>query len=240
MEPLQGWLERRVPRRLTPGVGLRGRRNDTITARAKRRTSEGDGEMERLELPVEIRSGRGKGAARRLRASGSVPGVVYGHGCDATSIAVSARVVSRLVGSNQIISLSGAEGLSGRLVLMKEAQLDPVSREILHCDLYAVDPSQKVEATVPLHLTGKPKGVEVGGVLEPMLRTIEVRCLPLSIPTEITVDVSELEVGDVLHARSIPLPEGIELESDPDAPVAHVIAPRAEATPGEGEAAASA
>jgi large subunit ribosomal protein L25 len=192
--------------------------------------------MERLELPVEIRGQRGKGPARRLRMAGSVPGIVYGHGCEATPVSVGARVVSRLLGSNQIISLTGAAELSGKLVLLKEAQLDPVSRAVLHCDLFVVNPKQTVEATVPLHLEGKPKGVELGGVLEPLLRSVDVRCLPLSIPTGFNVDVAELEIGDVLHARSIRLPAGIELLTDGDTPVAHVVSPRVEATPGEAAA----
>ena len=185
--------------------------------------------MERPELAVELRTQTGKGVARRLRVGGDVPGVVYGHGCDATPVTVNARALSRLVAGNKIISLTGPSELSGKLVLVKSAQVDPVSRALLHCDLYAVDPSQKIEVSVPLHFAGKPKGVELGGVLEELLRSIEVRCLPLSIPTGFTIDVGEMEIGDVLHARSLPLPEGVELETDPEAPLAHVLAPRVDA-----------
>jgi large subunit ribosomal protein L25 len=121
-------------------------------------------------------------------------------------------------------------------VLVKEMQRDPVQGSLLHVDLYAVDLTQTVEVAVPIHLSGKPKGVEMGGVLEHPMREIEVECLPRAIPDAITVDVSELEIGDGIHVRDLALPEDVKLLSDPDLAVAHISTPTVEEAAPEVEA----
>ena len=98
----------------------------------------------------------------------------------------------------------------------------------LHADFYTVDLEQRVEVAVPVHITGKAIGVEEGGVLDQALREIELSCLPLAIPKELMADVSELELGQSLHVRDIPLPEGVELKSDPELSVVSVVAPMKE------------
>lgn len=197
--------------------------------------------MERPQLQVEIRSSTRKGPARRMRAAGSVPAVLYGPGTDAVMLGVSHRLLERLIDSNQLMDLIGDPSVEGRPVLIKEFQRDPVSQRLVHCDFYAVDTSRKLLVEVPVHFTGKAKGVELGGVLETLLREVEVRCLPTSIPSVLNADVTDLGVGDTLHAASIPLPPGVELVTDPELSIAHVIASRV-ATAGEteeGEAAAA-
>jgi large subunit ribosomal protein L25 len=198
--------------------------------------------MERLRLEVAKRQGTGKSVTRKLRAQGSVPAVLYGSGVRSALLAVTAREGERVLGSgaNRLIDLSGTPESSGKLVLIKDYQRDPVSRQLLHFDFYAVDPSKAVEVSVPVQLTGRPKGVELGGVLELLLREVLVSCLPLAIPDFLSLDVSPLGVGETLHARDFALPEGVELLTDPSAGVVHVLAPRLEAEEPKPEEAAEA
>jgi len=129
-------------------------------------------------------------------------------------------------------------------VLIKELQRDPVQRNLLHADFYAVDLTKEIEVKVPLHLTGSAAGLMNGGIVDHQLREIEISCLPTAIPESFTLDVSALDVGDSLHVRDIVLPEGVTLVSDPDLGVVSVVIPAkaeeevaAEAAAAEGAAA---
>lgn len=184
--------------------------------------------MDRMQLSVELRNTSGKGPARRLRASGRVPAILYGFGTSTMSLSVPERELDRAIGSNQLLDLIGPSEVNGKPVLLKAFQRDPVSQHIVHCDFYAVDTSKNVTVSVPIHLTGKPIGIDLGGILESLLRTVQVSCSPLQIPTVLNADVTELSIGGVLHARSIQLPEGVTLATDPEASIAHVISPRLE------------
>jgi len=186
--------------------------------------------MQRQELEVEAREGRGKGAARKLRAQGMIPATLYGGGSEALSLQVSDHLLEKAVhgGANRLFDLRGAAAVKDKLVLVKELQRDPLSRRLVHCDFYTVDTTKKLVVQIPLHLEGRPVGVELGGVLEPLVREIEVSCLPLAIPNSFTLDVSGLGIGDALHASDIVLGEGIELLTEPDLSVVHVSAPRVE------------
>jgi large subunit ribosomal protein L25 len=145
--------------------------------------------------------------------------------------------------------------IEGKPVLLKELQRDPVTRRHVHFDLFAVDLTARLDVEVPLHFVGTPKGVALdGGVMEPLLRTLEVSCMPLAIPESISVDVSNLAIGDAIHVRDLTLPPDVALKTEVDATVVHVVAPRleeepvaaaaapveGEAVPAEGEAAAPA
>jgi large subunit ribosomal protein L25 len=186
--------------------------------------------MDRQALQVSPRETRGKGA---LRAAGQVPAVLYGGGIDPVSLAVEGRLLDDVLhsGANAILDLAGPNEVKGKLALVKAVQRDPVSRRVLHCDLYAVDVRKKVTVSVALHYGGKPTGVELGGVLEPILRDLEVECLPLEIPDSISVDVSALNIGDSIHVRDIAVPASVEVLSDLDATAVHVVAPRVEEEP---------
>ena len=117
-------------------------------------------------------------------------------------------------------------------MLVKELQRDPIFGEPLHADLYAVDLTQALQVSVPIHLTGTAQGVSLGGgILDHALRELELECLPDAIPEEIAVDVSALDVGDSLHVRDLSLPEGVTLKSAPELPVVSVVAPGAEEEP---------
>jgi large subunit ribosomal protein L25 len=206
--------------------------------------------MERLKLEITPREGRGKSATRKLRAQDRVPGVVYGSGIEPTAITADRIQLARVLrgGANALVDLTGAKSLEGKPVLVKDVQRDPLSRKHVHFDLYAPNLQQRIDVEVPLHYVGTPKGVALdGGVLEQLLRTLEVSCMPLSIPESIDVDVSNLAIGDAIHVRDIQLPPDVVSKIEADTTVVHVIAPRLEeevapaaAAPAEGEAAAPA
>lgn len=187
-------------------------------------------------LEVELREDKGKGVARKLRAAGRIPGVLYGRGKAAQPLSLDPRVLERVLtaseaGMNTLIDLSiaGSKDRSERVVLVKELQRDPVRGAPLHVDLYQVDLTAKILVKVPIVLRGRPKGVELsGGILDQALRELDVECLPRAIPEAITVDVSELEIGHSLHVRDLALPEDVVLRSDPDLSVASVVAPKIE------------
>jgi large subunit ribosomal protein L25 len=187
--------------------------------------------VQRVQLEVGAREAVGKGPNRRLRAQGQVPAVLYGRGMESVNLAVASHSLERTLshGFNQLIDLAGAKQAAGRLVLLKEVQRDPVSQRLLHCDFYEVDTSKKIHISVPLHLEGKAHGVEMGGVLEPLVREIEVQCLPLEIPDSLSLDVAALDIGDALHASDLELPPNVEMMIDEGLTLVHVIAPRIEA-----------
>lgn len=195
--------------------------------------------MDKLELQVDLREAGGKGAARRTRATGNVPAVVYGIGADTITLQVDERSLSAIVrmGANQIIDLKGPDGFDDRLVLLKELQQHPVSRQLIHADFYTVDTSKTIEVDIPILLEGKCIGVELGGVLDLVIRDLHVRCMPLAIPSSFTVDVTEMNIGDSKNTSDVALPEGVELAMDPDLTLVQVATPRVEETPEEEEGA---
>lgn len=186
--------------------------------------------MAEYELNVEIRNDTGKGTARKIRAAGRIPAIFYGVGETPQAISLDPKALDGVInasaaGMNTLIDLKGNGGLDGKVVLVKEIQRDPVKGVPLHADLYAVNLRKSINVDVPLHLTGTAKGAVMGGVLDHSLREIELSCLPDSIPEEIPVDVSDLDIGDSLHVRDIPLPEGVTLISDGDLSVVSLFIP---------------
>jgi large subunit ribosomal protein L25 len=186
-------------------------------------------------IAVELRddAARGKGVARRLRAAGRVPGVVYGPDLKSVAISVDPVPLLRLIetshaGVNTLIDLSGASEVAGRTVLVKELQREPVHGGLLHVDFYEVDLTERIRVSVPIRLTGTAVGVTMGGLLDHSLRALELDCLPNAIPDEISFDVSALEQGDSIHVGDLTLPEGVELHSQTDLPVVSIVAPKAE------------
>lgn len=201
-----------------------------------------------VQFAVEGREATGKGANRRLRQRGLVPGVVYGGGRAATPIAFDVAKFERLLatshsGHNTILDLSGPAAVSGKTVIAKELQREAVRGRITHVDFYEVDLTTKIDVEVPIHLVGTPVGVVNGGVLDQQLRELEIMCLPNAIPDSIEVDVSALDLGSNLHVSDLVVPEGIDVMSEADLTVATVLIPRGlrdEAAAQEGAAAAPA
>jgi large subunit ribosomal protein L25 len=183
-------------------------------------------------LAVEIREETGKGQARRLRDAGKIPAVLYGHGNAPVSLTLISADLESLVkrsdaGVNTLIDLAGTDALKGRIVLIKEIQRHPVRGDLVHLDLYEIDASEKIHVTVPIHLTGTPSGVKLGGMLEHAIREIDMFCLPQAIPDSLDLDVSALELGDSVHVSDLTLPEGTEISLEDSTTVAHVIIPKA-------------
>jgi large subunit ribosomal protein L25 len=186
-----------------------------------------------FQLAIQLRTQKGKGAARKLRATGRIPGVFYSGTAGAVAVDLDPLALEDVfstseAGMNTLIDLTGA-GLDGKLVLVKDVQRDPVRGTLLHADFYGVDVRKAIQVSVPIRLTGIPVGVSLhDGILDHALRELELSCLPQAIPREIVADVSALDIGNSLHVRDLTLPEGVELESDPDLPVVSVVPPRVE------------
>jgi len=207
--------------------------------------------METIEISVERRENRGKGAARFIRREGGIPGTLYGSKRSALSIVVNAKEfetrVAALEGSHLVRILSASSDINGSLALVKEVQRDPVSRNLLHADLYEVDMEAKLRIPIPLHFVGRAEGVELGGILQPVRREVEVVCLPAHIPEFIEVDVSPLGFHDAVHVSQLKVPDGVEIPYDSDFALVTVLPPvveevkvtteEAAAAPAEGVAA---
>jgi large subunit ribosomal protein L25 len=183
---------------------------------------------ERKEITVraELRQGRGKNDSRRLRARGLVPVTLYGGEGESVSAAAPlselAAILRSDTGHNTIFTLD-VDGVGASEVLFLDRQLDPVRSRLIHADLRRLVKGQKVEVTVALHLVGEPIGVtEGGGVLEQIVRQLDIRCGTRDIPEAINADVSHLGVHDVLHVSDIHAGEGVEILNSPETVVATV------------------
>lgn len=179
-----------------------------------------------IRVRATVRDGRGKNDARRTRRDGQVPVTIYG-GEGGTVAAVAslkelAAILRSDTGRNTIFTLE-VEGVGPSEVMFHERQIDPIRGRLIHADFRRLVSGEKIEVTVPLHLTGEPVGVrEQQGVLEQILREIEIRCDPRDIPESIDVDVSHLGVHDVLHISDLPANEKIEVLASPETVVATV------------------
>lgn len=183
-------------------------------------------EHKEITVRARTREGRGKNDARRTRRAGLIPVTVYG-GDGETVVAVAplrdlAAILRSEAGRNTIFTID-IEGVGASEVMFHERQIDPVRGKLMHADFKRLVKGQKIEVTVPLRLVGEPIGVrEQQGVLEQIIREIEIRCEPREIPDVIDVDVSELGVHDVLHVSDIPVGENIEILNPPDVVIATV------------------
>jgi large subunit ribosomal protein L25 len=188
------------------------------------------------------RDSRGKNEARRLRAAGRIPAVLYGGTGESIALSVEPKVLSRILhsdtGENTIIDLQVQGGESTR-VLVKDYLLNPIDHALLHADFYRVSLDKPITVTVSIVIKGEPKGVKLqGGVLDLPHREVEIESLPLEIPESLEVDVSELMIGQGVHLRDLAAGQKWKPISDPDTLLVHVVPPRAE-EPTAAEAAAA-
>ena len=197
-----------------------------------------------FELQAEAREGLGRSRNRRLRREGKVPAVIYGGGKDPQAIAIDHNVLIREMGHpgfyTSILTLRiGSEKQS---VVVKEVQRHPAKPQVVHLDFQRIVEDQPITLNVPLHFVGEDvaKGVEEqGGVIEHLATDVEVSCLPRYLPEYIEVDVSNLELNQILHLSDLKLPEGVHLvalEHHQDLPVVTISPPRVEEAEAEGEA----
>jgi large subunit ribosomal protein L25 len=185
-----------------------------------------------ITVDAEVRASRGKNEARRTRKAGNIPAVLYGAYQDPVAVAVSPREIQRITrsttGYNTIFTLAIAGGESTP-VMVVDQQVDPVKGTLLHADLKRIDLTKRIKVTVPVHVSGEPKGVKVqGGLLEVITRAVEVECLPDDIPEGFTLDVTELLVGQSKRASDVPVSGSMKLVSAPDTVIAHIVTLRAE------------
>jgi len=192
-----------------------------------------------VSLKAEEREGRGKGAARRLRAAGRVPAVLYGADLEALALSVDATEATHLFQSisveNTIVDLA-VEGQKRPVqTLVREVQVHPVRPQLLHIDFLRIQAGVKVDLEIPIHLNGVPDGVRVeGGVLQQVIHELPVRVLPSNIPPSVEIDVTELALGDTIHVSDLDLGDDVEIQVELDQTIAAVVAPRTAAAE-EGE-----
>jgi len=192
---------------------------------------------------AKLREGRGKNDARRARRDGEVPVTIYGGAGDAVAALAPLRELAAILrsdsGRNTIFTLD-VEGAGAAEVMFIDRQIDPVRMRLIHADFKRLVKGEKIEATVPLRLIGEPIGVrEHLGMLEQIIREVEIRCEPREIPEHLDVDVTNLDVHEVLHMSDIPVTAGVEILEDPDTVIATVGMIKEEpvaAAPIEGEA----
>lgn len=197
-----------------------------------------------IQLSGKRREVIGKGGARKARAAGQIPGVIYGHGETPIAVSVDGREFSTAMrthkGGNAIVNLKVDGGEFTALV--RDAQIDPLSRAIVHLDFQHISLTETIEVEVPVHAVGLALGVkDGGGILEVITRQLEVRCLPTAIPASIDVDVTALNIGESLHVSDIKA-EGFTILTDPATTLLTVVAPTVEEAPvaAEGEVAVAA
>jgi len=204
--------------------------------------------MATVSLNADARDAKGKGAARTLRSQGQIPAVIYGHGRDPQPLALNARDLDKMLSHIQAESTVIEVTVGGHTAktLIREIQRHPIKRQILHVDFQALVAGEKVTVSIPIVLLGIPEGVRLeGGVLDQTLREVEIEVDPSNIPDRVEYDVTNMVIGDSVHVSDLKVPEGVEVQNDPETSVAVLAAPRAVieetaavAEPVEGEAGA--
>jgi large subunit ribosomal protein L25 len=192
--------------------------------------------MKTIELNVERRSTVGKNEARRSRAAGRVPAIVYGAGKPTVPVSLDRKALSDAfrhgAGENAIFLLKLAGSDQSRHAMIREFQRDPVSRKPLHIDFVRVLLDAKIRVKVPIEVVGVAQGVKTeGGILDFVTREVEIECLPNNIPEHLPIDVSGLAIGDALRISQIPTIEGVTVVDDPEKVLVHVTHPTFEKEP---------
>lgn len=190
------------------------------------------------EITCKLRDKVGQGKARQLRRNGFIPAVLYGRGIDTVHLLLDEKIfhktLSRIAGESVLIDLkveedkSSKKEASSRPVIIKEIQQDPVTNQILHVDFHLVRLTEKMRIKVPLSIKGEAPGVKAGGILGYSLREIEIECLPRDIPEKIEVNISNLEIGDVIHLKDLILPPKVAAVGDKETPILSIVPPKVE------------
>jgi large subunit ribosomal protein L25 len=189
--------------------------------------------MPEIVVAAESRTEAGKNVNRRLRASGRVPGVLYGANKQPQPLSVEPKAIGTILrsghGENTLFDLE--IGGTRRKVILKEYQIDPIKGKLLHADFFEVALDRMLTVPVHIELTGTSIGVKLGGQLDFVTRTVEVECLPTDIPEKLLVDISALEVGHYVRVSELKVPAKVKVLADPEQVIVHVVAPRAEEAP---------
>lgn len=188
--------------------------------------------MEIINLKASPRETTGNGPSRVLRRDGKVPAILYGPKTDAVKLAIDKLDLEPIFKSGAVaqkllkLEIVGTDG--GRNVMIKEVQRHPVSHNLLHLDLYEVSMDQKIKVMVPVVTTGKCRGVEMGGMLQIIRRELEVLCRPDQIPEHISIDITDLDVGDSFHVESLQLEGAVEVPADVNFTILTILSTKAE------------
>lgn len=190
--------------------------------------------MATASLSASVRTDTGKGAARKLRAAGSIPAVIYGHGREPQALVTNAReterLLQRIATSSTVIELN-VDGTVSR-TLIREIQRHPVKRHVMHLDFQELVAGEKVSVKVPIVYLGTPEGVRLeGGILDQVMHELHLQCDPGNIPEHIDVDVSHVKLGKPLHVSDLALPAGVTVMDEPGATVCVVAPPKVAAEP---------
>ncbi len=187
--------------------------------------------MANVALAAQLRTAKGKEAARKIRRNKQVPGIIYGPHIQPVMVAVDYsqlyKVVKKATSENIMldIEIKSDEGVQTKKVMLKDLQVDPIKDTFIHADFYEISMDTELTVEIPIHLLNTPVGVSKGGILQHVKREIEISCLPDKLIDFVEVDVSGLDIGDAVHVSDIPLPEGIKCLDDEDLTVAVVAAP---------------
>jgi len=188
--------------------------------------------LEIMNLKASQREAVGNGPSRVLRRDGKIPAILYGPKTEPIKLAIDRLDLEPIFKSGAVaqkllkLEIDGVDSV--RKVMIKEMQKHPVSRTVLHLDLYEVSMDQKIKVMVPVVTTGKSAGVEVGGTLQIIRRELEVFCLPDQIPENITIDITALEIGDSFHVEDLPLEDTVEIPADVNFTILTILSPTAE------------
>jgi large subunit ribosomal protein L25 len=190
--------------------------------------------MQQKELTIEARPATGKGAARKLRAQGKVPGIVYGKGMEAVSVSVEPKSLLAAIagegGRNNLITLNGGS-LNGSMVIVSELQRDALKGVPVHVDFHKISLTDKIRVQVPVSMKGTAVGVREGGLLDVVMHSLSIECLPTAIPEHLDVDVTQLTIGHSIHVGDLKLPAGIRVLDDSKASIVSVLGRAKEEAP---------
>lgn len=187
--------------------------------------------MDIQSIKVNTRSQTGKGPARRKRSAGSIPAVLYGENQEAVSIAVNAKEFEHLVHGSQgehavlQVVVEDRPELSGPSMI-KAVQYHPIREHVIHADFLRIKLDETIQTLIPINITGRCKGIVEGGVPDQQLRELEIECLPLYVPEQFDVDITELHIGDLLHVSDLTAPENVTFLTDPERTIIAIQAPR--------------
>lgn len=194
-----------------------------------------------VKLSAQVRSETGRTAVKKIKSQGFVPAVIYAHNETPVSLQVQAReldtILAHAVGEHILVDLDIA-GQGSRLAIIQEVQHNPVTQATLHVDFHGVSANEEIESSIPVEAAGEAAGVKAGGLLEQLVRSLAVKCLPKDLPEVITVDVSGMKIGDSIHVGNVALPAGVKAV-DTDLTLFLVAEPKVAAEPEAAPAAAA-
>ncbi len=189
--------------------------------------------LELLKIKAKLRESAGNGPARVLRRMGEIPAVIYGPGKDTNLLSITIKdledILKKAKVGQAILNIEIQNGaLHTRTAMIKELQIHPVSRELLHVDFYEISMDRKIKVKIPVVTKGIAKGIDFGGMLQIIKREIEILCLPVGIPESIEIDITDLNIGDSIHVNDLVLPQGVEIPDDVNYTIVTVLTTKSE------------